>query len=262
MKIFIAGSNTRNVTNYCREYNVPKLHSILGEKKEIERWEDGLMLMVDSGAHSWNKEGITKVGMSRKSKLPSANLFIESYFQFIKTYKDKKIIWFEFDVYGHLPKQQIDDYHKRVQDLGIAGHFLRVYHPTLDGGSLDLLREWIEAGETFVGIANDSIDMVDRIFAITQDKIKVHGLAMTKIGLVERLPFYSVDSTSPLSTVIFGRYALPLMGYEEREDIHKRKSIKCYHEDEERIKNAVIETKRTQDYLTDLWSIRNITWLD
>ena len=114
MKIIVAGSNTRGVENCCKEFNMPKLYSILNERKEIERWDDNHFLMVDSGAHSWNKETITKIGLKRHSKIKPAGDFIQTYFDFIKKHKEKKVIWVEFDVYGHLPIEQIDEFWNEV----------------------------------------------------------------------------------------------------------------------------------------------------
>lgn len=260
MKILIAGSNTRDVANCCRKYDMPKLYSFLNERRLIEDWDDMYDLMVDSGAHSWNKDTITQVGMKRGSKLKPAEEFIETYFHFIKKHKDKKVVFVEFDVYGHLPTERIDKFYERVQELSIAGEFIRVYHPMLDNGTLDVLRKWIDEGHEYIGIGNDSTEYLDRIFYLTRDRIKLHGFAMTKLGLMEKYPFYSVDSTSPLSTVIFGRYSVPQMSFKERDEVISEKSIECFHDDWERLENAVIETRRVQDYITAVWAKKGIVW--
>lgn len=260
MKIVVAGSNTRGAEELCLKHKVPKLYSILNERKDIERWDDENFLIVDSGAHTWNKESITKIGMKGKTKLKPADEFIKFYFEFIKTHKDKKLIFVEFDTYGHLSKEVINDYYKRIQDLDKVCKFVRVYHPVLDGGSLDVLRQWVEEGQDYVFVANDSLSMLDEIFYITRDKVKVHGLAMTKTRLLEKYPFFSVDSTSPLSTVIFGRYSKPIMSFDERRDIIDRKSIKCYDDDNARLEKAIIETKQTEEYITNLWKEKGVIW--
>jgi len=260
MMIMVAGSNTRGVVGQCLKYGVPKLYSMLNEKKEIEKWDHDLFLLVDSGAHTWNKETITKVGMKGKKKLKPAKQFIEEYFEFIKKHGHKKLAFIEFDVYGHLDKEYINEFYYRVQRLKLTAKFIRVYHPILDGDTGDVLRQWVNEGQEYVCIANDSLHMLDKIFSITRDKCRVHGLAITKLKQMEKYPFFSVDSTSPLSTVIFGRYSRPVMGFNERDDIRKANSIECYHEDEERIENAIIEVKKTQDYVTKLWTKKGVTW--
>tara|TARA_R100000805_G_C3612533_1_gene113376 strand:- start:680 stop:1477 length:798 start_codon:yes stop_codon:yes gene_type:complete len=262
MKIIVAGSNTRGVEDYCKKYHVPKLYSILNEKKDIEKWDDKHFLMVDSGAHSWNKETITKIGLKRHSKIKPANEFINTYFNFIKQHKDKKVIWVEFDVYGHLPLETIDEFYNEVKKLNIAGKFIRVYHPILDNGDLTILKKWINQGQDYIGIGNDSTNILHKIFSLTKDKIKIHGFAMTKLPLMEKYPFFSVDSTSPLSTVIFGRYTKPIMNFNEKKDIYASKSIECFQNDEERLENAVKETKETEKYITKLWKEKKVIWND
>ena len=233
MKIIVAGSNTRNAEEKCIENGLCKLYSILHEKKQIEAWNDDHFLMVDS-------------------------------FDFIKSNKDKKVVWVEFDVYDDLPMSVMDDFYDRVMALGIAGKFIRVYHHYLDKepGNYDTLHKWINQGQTYIGMGPDNMDNFDDIFAITRDKIKLHGFALTRIPVIEKYPFWSVDSTSPLSTVIFGRYSRPILSFNERDDIYKAKSIQCFDDDWVRLERAIIETKKAEDYITSLWAIKGIVWED
>lgn len=259
----VAGSDTRNSEQLCQKYNVPKLYSMLNERKQIENWNDDYFLMVDSGAHSWNKAAMTPVGMKRKTKLKPAGEFIQEYFDFISSNRHRKLVFVEFDVYLDLPKQQIDEMYDAVHALdGLVSKFCRVYHPTLDNATFEVLKKWVDDGHEYILIANDSLPYLDKIFNITRDKVKVHGLAMTKTTLIEKYPFFSVDSTSPLSTVIFGRYSRPIMAFNEREDIFKAKSIECYDDDWQRLEKAIVETKLTQDYITELWKKKGVKWDD
>lgn len=260
MKIIVAGSNTRGAEGFVKENGLFKLYSMLNERKLIDNWDDEYPLMVDSGAHSWNKETITPVGMKRTSKLKPASEFIKFYLDYIEKNKDRKLIFVEFDVYGHLPIEQIDEFSNHIQSLDRKCKFLRVYHPVLDGGDLSFLKKWVEQGHEYIGIGNDSTHLLDQIFDITKDQTKIHGFAMTKPKLMQRYPFFSVDSTSPLSTVIFGRYSRPIMSFDERSDIIDRKSIKCFDDDPIRLEKAVIETKSTEDLFTELWKKKGVIW--
>ena len=260
MKIIVAGSNTRGAENLVKENGLIKLYSILNERKLIEDWDDNYTLMVDSGAHSWNKETTTKIGMKRNSALKPAGEFLEKYLDFVTKNKDRKLVFVEFDVYGHLPEQQIDEAWEYVMSLDKKLKFMRVYHPIMDGGSLRAFKKWVEQGQEYIGIGNDSTHLLDEIFDITKDQIKLHGFAMTKPKLMQRYPFFSVDSTSPLSTVIFGRYTRPIMSFDERKDIIDRKSIKCYDGDYERLQKAVIETREAEDLFTEIWRKKGIVW--
>lgn len=262
MKILIAGSNTRNSEQITKDYGLGKLYSILNEKKEIENWDDKYFLMVDSGAHSWNKTDITKVGMSRKTSLPPAKNFFDEYINFIKKHKSKKAIFVEFDTYGKLSYDYITEKYHQILELEGNFKYLRVYHPILDNGSLNLLRQWIDEGQDYIGIGNDSIPYLDKIFLLTGDKIRIHGFAMTKLNLLEKYPFYSADSTTPLSTVIFGNYADKNIAMKDKQKVIEQRSPEIFHDDWERLENAIIKVKETETYLTALWAKRGIVWND
>lgn len=262
MKIILAGgSNTTNLyQDHVKDYNLVKLYSILNEKNLINRWDINHPLMVDSGAHSWNKETITPVGMKRGTKLKPAREFLTWYMNYINDNKDKPFIFVEFDVYGHLSLEEIDESYNYVKSLNGKSKFIRVYHPTLDGGDLSMLKKWIDEGQEYIGVGNDSTPILDEIFSLTKDKVMVHGFAMTKPRLMLKYPFFSVDSTSPLSTVIFGRYSRPIMSFDERKDIIGRKSIKCFDDDYNRLKKAVIEVRESEDLFTNIWQKKGIIW--
>ena len=95
MKIILAGgSNSTNLyQEHVKDHNLVKLYSILNEKNLINRWDVNHPLMVDSGAHSWNKETITPVGMKRGTKLKPAREFLDWYMNYIKENKDKPFIF-------------------------------------------------------------------------------------------------------------------------------------------------------------------------
>ena len=260
MKIFIAGTDARDNDRICRELKAPKLYSIMDSKKSIREWDDSLLLMVDSGAHTYNKTTNTKVGYTVRAKVPEVKQYALDYLKFIKLNKHKKFIWVELDVYGHMPISKVDDMYNKVMDMGIEGKYIRVYHPSMDGGSLDNLRKWIEEGHEYIGIGNDSKEILNDIFLLTKDKVKLHGFAMTKLDLLHKYPFFSADSTTPLSTIIFGKYTRPVMNYYDKEEIIKMQSVWAFQDDPERLYYSVLEAMKTQKYFTDLWAERGVTW--
>ncbi len=85
---------------------------------------------------------------------------------------------------------------------------------------------------------------------------------MTKLPLMERYPFYSVDSTSPLASVIFGKYSLPQMKYKKRAEVIKEKSTECFHDDHERMEKCIKDLIVVQDYITEFWEKKGVTWQD
>ena len=73
MHIVFAGSCGNGINEYVRELDSWKMFSILNElsaiKKQI-RETGGVKLMVDSGAHSWNKKELFALGGASQDSLP------------------------------------------------------------------------------------------------------------------------------------------------------------------------------------------------
>jgi hypothetical protein len=261
MKILVAGSPTNDADKLCVKHDVGKLYSYLNEQNEIREWNHGQMLMVDSGAHSWNKTSINKAGMaSSKKPLPSAKVHYDEYIQFMKVHKDKPLVFVELDVYGKLDKDYLDAKYNETKQIGGMVQVMRVYHEMLDGGSLKVLKEWIDDGQTYIGLGSDAKQHYDKIFKLTKDKIKYHGFALTQINMVERYPFYSVDSTSPIATVIFGLFFEKYLSCIGKDKMIKKRHWKLMMNDGERLEDAIKNVKSTELYLTDLWARRGVIW--
>lgn len=217
-------------------------------------------MIVDSGAHSWNKVDLHHVGMTSKTKLPDPKEFLDNYVDFIKKHKEKKVVFVEFDVYNTLSYEYITEKYNEIKSIKGNFKIMRVYHESIDGGSLEVLKKWIDEGQDYIGVGADCAPIFDKIFSLTKDKIKIHGFACTRLPYITKYPFFSVDSTSPLSTVIFGRYTKPIMAFNEKEDIAKIKSIECFDDDWDRLEKAIIETKTTENYITELWNKKGVKW--
>lgn len=264
MKIFSAGAGVKNHENFCVKYGLSKLYSILHEKGYINKFKNrnpNTFLMVDSGAHSWNKTTINKVAThSIKSTLPSIEKHFEFYKDFLLKNKDKKCIFVELDVYGVVNKKIIDDFYYYINSLpNKKFQFIRVYHPIIDNGTLTEFKKWIKEGQKYIGIGNDSTHLLNKIFSLTKDKVKIHGFAMIKNTLLAKYPFYSVDSTQALSTIQFG------VRFTKKNLISKSKQARIKHpdmflSDQSALENAIKYLKSKETYYTHLWEKRGVRW--
>lgn len=263
MRLLAAGALNDLYSQTCIDNDIPKLFSALTEKKHIKNWPTDKFLMVDSGAHSWNKTTITKVSshMARK-KLPDINKFSNDYISFIESEKEKPFVFVELDCYGILSIEQLDDIYKQVQ--GIKGNFqyIRVYHPVLDGGDLSVLKKWIDEGHSYIGLGNDSTYLFNKIFALTKDKIKYHGFAITKDEMCLKYPFYSCDSTTVISAQKFGScYQYRLYQLLKKDIINKRK-VEAVIELKRRLVDGLIAFKKSELFYTNVWKKRGVEWKD
>lgn len=264
MRLLAAGAPIKAYIDMCVKYRCAKLYSALTERKAIDAWDDALPLMVDSGAHSWNKTTITKVHAHRvSSKLPPIKTHANSYLEWIFARRQRSVTWVELDCYGVLDRDYVDGMYRDVMAFGLAGDFIRVYHPVLDGGTLRTLEEWIDEGQTYIGIGNDSTHLLPAIFARTRDRVKLHGFAMTKPEVLKRYPFFSADSTTPLATMMYGSLfdgdSFKQIGVHK---LIKERSPHKLSQPVERLDMALRDFKKSERYLTDLWRHKGVDWGD
>jgi hypothetical protein len=261
MKIFLAGGNNKNVIVFCEKYGVHRLYSFYNEQWYIKKWNsDKSLLMVDSGAHSYNKvDLIYSTATKYRKKLKPLEEYIKEYYDYLSTAPTEHI-YVELDVYTRIQEEEVSHWNKLVRKKNKGIKIMRVYHTILDNGSLEVLKKWIKEGEDYIGLASDSHPYFDKIFSITRDKIKVHGFALNHNKYLHRYPFYSVDSTSPIATVVYG-----IVFVDKLKMLHKRKLVRekrreLFIDKITNIEKAVYFTKLREEYYTELWRKRGVKW--
>lgn len=266
MKLLAAGYVGKHYIQYIKQYNLSKLYSFFHEKKHIDKYVNGdfNLMMVDSGAHSWNKLHFNACsGIKASANLPDINEFHKGYINYIKANKNKEVVFVELDAYSYLTEKYLTEVWQELQ--AIPNHkyeYIRVYHPVLDNGSLKILDRWILEKHKYIGIGNDSTHLLDPIFSRTRDKIKIHGFAMTKRNLLEKYPFYSADSTTPIASDMFGCIFDSNMKTLHKTVLYKKRRFELiYIEDKKkRLEISVKNFKKLENYLTNLWEHRGIKW--
>lgn len=212
MKIFFAGGGTNEeVENLMINLKVNRLFSMLHKCKYMKRSIDSNErlynnLMIDSGAFSWNKETMEVVkGRKSSINLPDPKEFAENYVKYMYEHKmNDDLIFVEFDVYKTLPIDYIDKMFYEVKKMNPKFLFMRVYHPSIDNSSFEIIDKWIDEGCEYIGIGNDSERLYDQIFYHYGNKLKIHGFAITKPNFMKKYDFYSVDSTSYIQMAAWG----------------------------------------------------------
>ena len=266
MRLYAAGGKNKKFYDEAAvRHKVPRLYSFLLDQKNIAGFNLSIPLMVDSGAHSYNKFTIGHVGMKGSSKaLPPPLEFLKFYKEYILKYPHApRITFVELDVYGLLPKNIIDDCYREIYEK-VGVRLIRVYHKMIDGGSLEIIDQWIEEGNTYIGLGLDSIPTWDKLFLKTKDKIKYHGFANTKMNYLEKYPFYSADSTTPLIGCIYGGFLSPNLKYLGKKRLVKNKRIEILidRDNDATIELSLKNFKSTETYLTKLWEKRGVVWED
>lgn len=267
MRIFSAGSaGAGKHEELCRKIGVPKLYCYMsgGERKRIAAYDPkewGIPLLGDSGAYSYNQmSSLLKTGFGGKKDLPDPRKYFEDYFEFIKANRMKPITFAELDIYAVLPKAEIDEQYRRVKALGGAIEYMRVYHTRLDGGTGEELQKWVREGHKYVGFGVDAMPIFGKLFGITRDKVKVHGFAMTRMPMLTRFPFFSVDSTTALTSCIFGTTIEGNLKVVSKAAQVRDRKVDAIMSDETKLEKALRNFKATERMVTDLWRQRGVVW--
>lgn len=235
------------------------LFSYADEKKAdviIERLKDykDFDVIVDSGAYSlWN----TGKQVDREDLLDC--------YKAIKAYRND-VRFINLDVIpgerGKKPtKEQVitacregwDNYLWFKQN-GIQT--LPVFHEHDDFKYLEMMKN--ETDYIRISPANDSSTKkrmlwLDKVFANLKADYKTHGLAATSKKLMERYPFYSVDSVNWKSVVMYGRSSIL-----ERDYVAKMARDPDYRQ--RILENEIRFYVDQQKYITTLWETRGIIW--
>ncbi len=265
MKLIAAGGCVKLYEKSCTLLGLKKLYSILNDEKAIRNWKKkNYNLVIDSGAHSWNKHTIAKTGIQgNKKKLPNIQEHKKKYYNFIRNNINEETIFVELDCYDILPEKELDEDCLTIRQLGGKFQYMRVYHPVIDGGSLKTIDKWISEGEEYFGVGVDSIPYLNGIFNKTKDKIKVHGFALTRMSVLEEYPFYSADSTTPLSPLMYGGAVDERLKKDgNMKNIQKSFNPIILGENNHKLWDAMKNFKKAEIYLTKLWKERGVEWSD
>jgi hypothetical protein len=259
MRIIAAGGAAEPYTSLCLKLKISKLYSALNEKKLINSYptKSG-WLMVDSGAFSWNTSSYMNKPTQRK--LPKIEDYAKTYLEFCLQQQVKNRVFVELDCYAHLKKEFIDEMWQEMKRQNPKNIFIRVYHPSLDQGSLKILDQWLEDGNDYIGIAGDGISYLDAVFARTKNKIRVHGFAMTKYKKLLKYPFYSVDSTTCLVSSMYGSKNGKNLKQTSKIKMISQKDPWLFHDCAYKYETSLKELKRMETFITSLWKSRGVDW--
>lgn len=219
MKIFLAGNTftsyrERQVLTYCRSrlrsYYFPnkdekqKMRMLDLYRSRVKRDTNRrfIELFLDSGAYSAYTKGV--------------KIELDEYIQFIKDHKDIIHVYANLDSIGDA-KQTLKN-QRYMESKGL--HPLPTFHMNEDFKYLKFYinrYDYIALG----GMANCKnkhllANWLDHCWNLICDedgmpKVKVHGFALTRLDIMTRYPWYSVDSTSWVAKSRFGSILIPRM---------------------------------------------------
>lgn len=267
MRIHLASASVKAINAYHNHRRVNKLLSFLHERNLVDRFP-ACRMILDSGGYSYNNRDMRHMGEGREvaTDLPDPKLLLRQLTDYAiaaQTASDLYVV--ELDIYATLTKVEIDRAAEEVTSRLPRSRFIRVYHPMLDGGTFETLDRWQREGYTYVGVGNDSMPMLGRLFNRYRTSLRIHGFALTGLEAVRTYPFYSVDSTSWKSTHRYGRVIDPVRQrvFQTRKKAYAAGSavalVKGGHD---LIKDATDYFLNLERETTDLWARRGVRWDD
>jgi hypothetical protein len=269
MKIYLAGSEffgpilkkggAKNcLFSFYAYFRYSRRKSALRSLDKYITENKGMDLFMDSGGYSAFSCG--------------AEIDIDLYCKVIKQYEKKLIVYAQLDVIGDPEKTR--ENLEYMESKGLSP--LPVFHY---GSDFDILRELAQKYDYIAlgGLVPYSKrkprlkQHLDTCFAIIQDQCRVHGFGMTGMEILQRYPWYSVDSTGWLGGSKRAEYhsfergklkfkntkvkddaslqSIPLMQKEKRDGSWKLRSTDC-----------VKQWLKVEKYITDLWTKRGIIY--
>lgn len=248
MKYYYAGGNSTKFRTILKKCGVKRIlltyADYYNKEDNLEKILDeikGMELFMDCGAYSAWTKGFT--------------IEVEKYADFIMRYKKHIHVFASLDVKGSL--ELTNKNLKKLQSAGLKP--IPVYH--LTEGKWEVLRDLIDHYDYIAlgAIAGENntrkglLSNLDMVFSMAKRSpvTKFHGFGMTILDVMKRYPFYSVDSTSWLQSVAYGR------------DITKNAITRMYIKKRELEKNlipTICEIEKRMDYITKLWKGKGISW--
>lgn len=215
---------------------------------------DNFNIIIDSGAFSvWNS-----------GKVMDRNILL-NYYKKLKEYRSD-LLFINLDVIpGERNRKPTPEEAYIACEKGLENYYffkkngintLPVFHEGDDFKFLQIFKN--ETDYIAISPANDSSRVkrqvwLDRVYADLKANYKTHGLAATAVPLLERYPFYSVDSINWKTSVIYGNgkhYSHEVTSKLARDNNHKlsllKKDIEYY--------------VGVEKYITNLWKKRGVVW--
>lgn len=125
-----------------------------------------------------------------------------------------------------------------------------------------LLQQFIDDGFTYIGIGGVAGEGSPRtlqeafyryVFHTARDSVRLHGLGITAVPMLRAYPWYSVDSTSWLSSARFGSSST-------LKDPRIKRFEARTHDYKELEYGEAVRWRQIEEKVTRLWAERGVTW--
>jgi hypothetical protein len=203
MKIFLSALEGSEAFDYINEridrylYNLMSFYYLTKNDNYKEILRKSEKVLIDSGAHSF-----------QKGKRVKWYEYTESYAEWIKKHDCDKILgYFEMDVDNVIGYEKVLELRKIL--LKATNKIIPVWHKNRGiEDYIDMCKNYEFDIVAISGFKNeDIVDSQYQRFVNVAHKYgkKIHGLGLTRIDILDKVNFDSVDSSTWLQGVVYGR---------------------------------------------------------
>lgn len=241
-------------------------------------------IIVDSGAHSFfGAYGLFdnvsyQKDTAKRASLKEIEEYFEKYIDWVRVWYDKIGYYAELDLQEIVGMARVMEWRKRLIKAGLGSKLITCVHYGDTWQDFKWMLDntpsrYVATQGIRQGKAN--IDHKKFIREAYQERVRIHGFAMTKREVMEGLPFYSVDSSSWLSVYKFGTI-FKFDGSKIRRIANNPQSksrlmkhgvglenlghARSKEETRQKLINAEYEWREYEKYLVRLWEARGICW--
>jgi hypothetical protein len=225
-------------------------------------------VILDSGAHSFFAMNDLAVhGKKREKVKVDVSHYHGAYMNFIEYNWDHISYFVELDVadvFGFEWVQKMRaDYVKR----GLYEKCIPAWHRV---NGMEDFEAMLECPSRYIGLQglrpNEPLLPYNSLLQRAYEAgVRVHGFALTNGKVLDKYPFYSVDSTSWLQGIMYGSLREFRRGQfktlnASRSKPGKKPLREAFYDDRERILYGIREVRKAEHHFTQYWKARGVDW--
>ena len=209
MKIYFAGMETSYGYNYVDFLPTDNVFCTYFYKRNTEKYlldhnisnRTGI-ITIDSGAHSF----FSFIGLSvsadktlSKGEMPDPEEYFINYVTWIKQWYSYADYFVELDLQDIVGQKRVEEWRDIYKKEGIYDKIITVHHSMNTDEDWDkMIRESESRYIALEGLRGGKVNLpyMKLIKSCYDNKVKVHGFALTNQSIIAKYPFYSVDSSS------------------------------------------------------------------
>jgi len=234
--------------------------------------QPAVSVILDCGAHSlFSINGVSAHNReSRRSGPIDVSAYFTQYLAFVEKNWDSLSFFVELDIGELVGMDRVRRMRRRIKERGLSSKCLYGWHPP--NGLRDYLWMVDNAESRYVGIQGPRprlpvLEYGPFVSKAYDAGCRLHGFAITNTDLLQRYPFYSVDSTRWLTTVQYmrhtefvdGKFVNPFVGVRSPW-VKAKPSLAGGLSAQDRLRQTIQAARDAERFFTDYWRAREVDW--